>query len=52
MSHELMEQHILDEAPYIELWYSKEDQEILELTESEINELIKNNNLSLCFEGL
>ena len=52
MSHELMEQHILDEAPYIELWYTKEDIEKDELTRSEINELIKNNNLSLYFEKL
>ncbi len=44
--------HILDQNPYSEFWKLKENLDIKELTKSEINELIKNNKLSLYFNKL
>ncbi len=52
MPSSILLEHILDTSPYSEFWELKEDIEKDELTRSEINELIKNNNLSLYFEKL
>ncbi len=52
MPHDLIEDHILDTSPYTEFWQTESNIESNEFAKSEINELIKNNQLSLYFNKL